>query len=669
MKDISSLKRLLPGRVFEQESELLAYSYDSSLERERPEAVVIASDAGHVRSAVNWCLERRVPYIARGAGTNLSGGCVPRRGGVVISTAGMKNILSIDTRERVAVVEPGVINLDLQKAAEPSGLFYAPDPASYRICTLGGNIAENAGGPRCLKYGVTTDHLLAVEAVLPDGSLERFSLSDAGPEFLSLLCGAEGTLGVLTRAWVKLTPAPAETVTLLAAFKSIEEAVRCVSAVIAAGIIPRVMEAMDRLSVESIEAYVHAGYPRAEAVLLIDLEGSGRALESDRARVEELCRTHGVCELRAAQDPLQRERLWEGRRSAYAALARLSPNVLVEDGVVPRSRLPEAARRAREIAAAYGVQSALLFHAGDGNLHPNIIFDERDREQTARVRSAGREMLRSCIELEGTISGEHGIGTEKRPAMTWRFEPQTLDLFGRVKKALDPEGLANPEKLLPLDGEELPGGLLSPARPLSTQAQALVDAVRERARDRKSFSVFGARTRAPKEALAFEKEGALSTRGLQSVLRVRRDDFIVEAEAGILISDLQSRLGAEGLRADIPRSRGTLGGMIAAKSWPSFRGSLLGMRLLLPDGRVCTLGGPVVKNVAGYDIVRLLLGSWGTLAVIVDVTFRVSPAGSEAVQHEPVEVRPGRMGSRHRRLKTAFDPQGLLNSWYERLYG
>lgn len=668
MRDCSPLKKLLPGRAFDGEADLLTYSYDSALERARPDAVILAESAEDVRAAVRWCAENRVPCVGRGAGTNLSGGCAPLRGGVVVSTARMTRVVSVDTREACAVVEPGVVNLDLQKRLEACGWFYAPDPASYKVCTLGGNIGENAGGPRCLKYGVTTNHLRALDVVMPDGALEHLDLQDPGPELASLLCGSEGTLGLVTKAWVDIVPAPARIVTLLVAFKSLEEAMACVAAVIAAGVLPRVMEGMDRLTIDSIEAYVPAGYPRAEAVLLIELEGEGRALEAELEKVTELCRRGGAVELRAAKDEAERERLWEGRRSAYAALARLAPNVLVEDGVVPRSRLPEAARRTREIAAAHGIQAGLLFHAGDGNLHPNIIFDERDRAQTERVRRAGHEMLRACVELGGSISGEHGIGTEKRAAMSWLFSAETLTLFRRVKEALDPDGLANPDKMLPLPGESAEGAPLTAPRPLSPAAQALVDAVRERAREKRPFAVFGSRTRLPAEVAAAGKAGALTTRGLDAILELERADFVAVVEAGIPVRELRRRLEAEGLYAPLPEDGGTLGGALMTKAHPPLRDALLGMRVLLADGSVCDLGAKTVKSVAGYDVPRLLLGSWGTLAVVLEVALELTavrppaPAAGDA-------PRPPRMGTRHRRLKHGLDPHGLLNPWYAQRYG
>ncbi|MBI3297791.1 MAG: FAD-binding protein [Elusimicrobia bacterium] len=661
---LGGLAAELAGDVLTGEADLAAYAYDGSLERRRPDGVVIAKTAEDVRKAVAWCAAQGVPYVARGAGTNLCGGCVPLRGGLVISLARLNRILAIDTAARRAVVEPGVVNLHLQDAAKPLGLFYAPDPASYKVCTLGGNIAENAGGPRCFKYGTTTNHVRAVEAVMPDGTLARFALDDPGPEIMSLLVGSEGTLGIVTKAWLDLVPIPERVVTILASFPSLDAAMACVAGLVAAGVTPRVLEAMDRMTVDSIEAYIPAGYPKAEAVLLIEVEGSPAGTERDLEAVREHCGRHGATEFRLARAEPERDRLWEGRRSAYAALARLAPNVAVEDGVVPRDRLPEAARRLRALAGHYKVEPALLFHAGDGNLHPNMIYDERNAEETGRVMAAGRDILRMCVELGGSISGEHGIGLEKRAAMAWLFSPESLALFRRVKDALDPQGLANPDKLIPLAGEGPPGPALERrVEPLSDAAQSLVARVREKARSGEELFVIGSGT---KTAAALRRDGreVLTTRPLKSIRRLDRANLIAVAEAGITLAELKAAIEPEGFYVGLPLVPGTLGGLLAARPWPGIRDAVLAMRLLLPDGTVCEVGSPVVKSVAGYDLTRLLLGSWGTLAVILEVTLRLSARRPDV----PNDVRAPRrapMGPWHRKLKKAFDPRGLLNRWAE----
>ncbi len=648
-----------PGSLLTSAADLAVYSYDAALDRARPDAVLVARSAEDVRRAVAWCAANKVPFVARGAGTNLSGGCIPLRGGLVISLARMNRILSIDESARAACVEPGVVNLELQKEAEKLGLFYAPDPASYKVSTIGGNAAENAGGPRCLKYGVTTNHVLAVEAVMPDGTLARFSHDDAGPELASLLVGAEGTLGVLTRLWVKLTPLPEETRTLLAGFPSIDAAIACVSAIIAAGVVPRCLEAMDRDTVRSVQVGRDLGYPDDPAVLLIEVDGGRLAVEREAEAVRTLCREHGAASVRAAADPAERERLWEGRRGSYAALARLAPNVLVEDGVVPRDKLPECVRRLQEIAAKHRVKVYLLFHAGDGNIHPNILFDERDAELTRRVKAAGHEMLQACVELGGSLSGEHGIGADKRDAMACLFSPETLSLFRRVKDALDPENIANPDKIFPLPGvpRSGPGFLRPPSAPLSEHALHVVEKVKEAPKDAR-FRVRGASTR----STAPTPDGAveLLTTGMSRIVDWDRKNQTLTVEAGISLHGLHRELEAQGFHLRLPKVGGTLGGLLATRPWPGIREDILGMRLLLSNGDVVELGGKVVKNVAGYDLPRLVLGSWGTFGVILDATFKLHARPVE-VPLSPPPAAPPEFGPWALKARRAFDPDGRLN--------
>jgi len=662
LPDLGGLRRVCAGNLLTDEAELFSYSCDAASGRARPDVVVLAASAAEVQGAVRWCAEHKVPYVARGAGTNLSGGCIPLRGGVVISLARLDRILVVDTKRNVAVVEPGVVNLRLQEALAEVGRFYAPDPASYRVCTIGGNVAENAGGPRCLKYGVTSDHVRAVEAVMPDGTLERFSAEDAGCDFLSLLVGSEGTLGIAVKVWLDILPLPETLATALAAFPSLDAAMGCVSDVIAAGVLPRALEAMDRATIDTIEASAPAGYPRAEAVLLFELEGSPTAVERDLGKLRALCAARGATDLRLATDAAQSDKLWEGRRSAYAALSRTAPSVSVEDGVVPRQALTAAAARIRSIAAEHGLKPHLLFHAGDGNLHPNIPYDSRDPEQCERVRRASHDMLKAYVELGGSISGEHGIGVEKRPAMLWLHEPPALELMRRVKRAIDPDGLANPGKILPLPEDGSADGV--PAlrrRPPSDAQWSLIERVREKAGAKEPLFVVGTRTKLPAE-MAEDKGEFLTTRPMSRVLDFDRANFTVTVEAGILLRELKAELEPEGFYVPLPLMPGTLGGLLAVRPWPGIRRSILGLRILLADGSFMDLGGKVVKNVAGYDLQRALLGSWGTLAVILEATLKLSPVRPEIPNELPKPELP-QFGRWHRKLKEAFDPDGRLNRW------
>ncbi|MBI4051851.1 MAG: FAD-binding protein [Elusimicrobia bacterium] len=663
VKIIAELERVADkGRLLTDEVDILSYTYDAALDRARPEAIFIARDAAQVQRAVQICLKHKVPYVARGAGTNLSGGCIPLKGGVVISLVGMDKILEIDTQSHFAVVEPGVVNFRLQKELEGVGFFYAPDPASYKACTLGGNVAENAGGPRCLKYGVTSNHVLALECVMPNGDIQKWSLQDSGPEIMSLLVGAEGTLGIVTKIWLKILPMPEMIETSLAAFPSLESAIEAVSEIIASGVVPRTLEAMDRVTVEAVESYVHAGYPlQAEAVLLIELDGTSSRVSKESKIVQEICKKHKAFEYRVAREFQEREKLWEGRRGAYASLARLAPNVLVEDGVVPRNKLSEALKDIKEIAAKHEVKMALLFHAGDGNLHPNIIFDERNLFETKQVKRAGYEILKHCVSLGGSISGEHGIGVDKRVAMSWLFTPPTLNLFRRLKKFLDPDNLSNPDKIIPLASDQEPILFRPSSKGWSFQAQKIIEMARERCAHKISSVIIGSGT---KLSHPFRREDILYTNGLDQVLELDDSNYTLTVEAGITLHVLKETLKKKGFYLPIPDGKGSLGGLISAKAWGGVRDYLLGMRLLLANGDVVELGGNVVKNVAGYDVPKLLIGSWGGLAIILDVTLKVF------AQPFPLSSHISYLSSNffvpnnwHRRIKQAFDPDNLFNPW------
>ena len=497
---------------------------------------------------------------------------------------------------------------------------------------------------------------------MPDGRLEKFSLEDDGPEIMSLLVGSEGTLGIVVRAWLRLLKQPRLIRTLLAGFPSIDASVECVSAIIATGIVPRVLEAMDKTTVDSVEAYSHAGYPKTEAVLLIELDGEEAAVAKEAADVERLCLAGGATEVRAAQDPAQRERLWEGRRGAYAAMARLAPNVCVEDGVVPRDKLPEIVRRIKVILAKHGLTGGLLFHAGDGNIHPNVAYDERDAAQTARVREAGHEILQACVELGGSLSGEHGIGLDKREAMAWLFSPQTLELFRRLKAALDPRALANPDKIIPLAGEKKGRAYFRPALPeLSAAARRLSAQMAGCAQVRRPMLVRGSRSRLKRDAPA--GTAVLETGGLDSIRELDARNLTVTVEAGVSVRALHEELARKGFFLRLPDAGGTVGGLLASKPSPDLRQDVIGMRVLLADGAECELGGKVVKNVAGYDVPRLLLGSWGGLAVIVEVTFKVYAAPQPRPPLTEAGREPAPFGPWARKVKAAFDPFNVLNPW------
>ena len=442
-----------PGSVFEATEDVIMYEYDYGLDRAMPELVALPRSTADVQAIVRAAQAAGVPIVARGAGTGISGGAVPSRGGLVVSLARMNRILEIDTANRCAVVQPGVVNLDLSTVAEQYGLFFAPDPSSQKASTIGGNIANNAGGPHCLSLGVTVNHILGLEMVVHDGSVLRVggkAPDSPGLDLTGVIVGSEGTLGVVTEATVRLLPVAEAVRTTLALFASVEAASAAVSDLIGRGVVPSALEMMDRLAISAIEAAFHAGYPpEAGAVLLVEVDGLVEQVDSQAAVVDEVCRAAGALEIRLAATAEERARLWAARKGAASAMGRIAPNYYLHDAVVPRTRLPQILAQVVEIGQRYDLPIANLFHAGDGNLHPMILFDVRQPGILDRVMAAGREILTRCIDAGGTITGEHGVGLEKQAFMPLVFGPADLDVMGRVRSAIDPTGNFNPAKVLP----------------------------------------------------------------------------------------------------------------------------------------------------------------------------------------------------------------------------
>jgi glycolate oxidase len=452
---IDGLTALLgPSKVLGTREDLILYEYDGAVDTATPDAVVLPNDTADVAALARFCHEHGVPIVPRGAGTGLSGGAIPVEGGVVVSFARMARILEIDVPNRRAVVQPGLINLHLSTAAAPHGLYFVPDPSSQKACTLGGNVAENSGGPHTLAYGVTTNHVTGLEIVLADGTIVRLggkAEDSEGYDLVGAFVGSEGTLGLVTEITVKLTPLPEDKRTLLAGFTTMDEASATVSAIIAAGIVPAAIEMMDHLATEAVEAAVGAGYPLdAGGILLVEVDGLRDGLDDAAARIEAICRENGATTLRRAANAVERERLWAGRKGAFAAMGRLAPAYYVQDGVIPRTRLPGVLRAVREISERHGLRIANVFHAGDGNLHPLVLFATND--ELPRVHEAGLEIITACITAGGSLTGEHGVGMEKNCYMPLQFAPADLAAMRHVKTAFDPAGLANPGKIFPTPG-------------------------------------------------------------------------------------------------------------------------------------------------------------------------------------------------------------------------
>ena len=452
LRELNSL--LGSSNVLHKIEDLVLYEYDGSVEKARPDLVVFPHTTEDVSQIVKLAAKHNVPIVGRGSGTGLSGGALARGGGVMIVFARMNRILELDLENARAVVQPGVVNLDITRAVEHAGLYFAPDPSSQKSCTVGGNVAENAGGPHTLAYGVTVNHVTALELVLPDGEVVRVGSrhgDSPGYDLCGLFVGSEGTLALVTEITVKLTRKAEAVKTLLAIFDAVDDASRTVAEITARGITPAACEMVDGWTLCAIEDYIHDGFPRdSAAILLIEVEGLREAVEAQAAAVEDVCRAHHAREVRIAKDDRERDLLWKGRKNAFGALGRLAPCNYVLDGVIPRSKLPQALQQIQQIGKKYNFSIGNIFHAGDGNLHPIVLYDPRDPRQFENAIAASHEILSYCVELGGALTGEHGVGMEKNELMPLLFSDADFDLMRRVHDAFNPFSSLNPGKIFPL---------------------------------------------------------------------------------------------------------------------------------------------------------------------------------------------------------------------------
>ena len=636
--------------ILTDELSLSLYAYDCSASRTRPDGVLLISNVSQIAPVLQVLQEYHIPFVPRGSATNHAGSCVALKGGIILNLTALDRILEINTKQRYAVVEPGVIAADLQEQLMPRGYFYAPDPASQRICTIGGNVAQNASGARCLKYGGTLDHVLAADFVLADGTAVSFSREEMGPDFIGLLCGSEGTLGVLTRLKVKILPLAKHVQTCLVSFPSLKDSIETVSDLTAQGIIPRAVEAMDKSTIQSIESFAQAGYPtQAEALLIVELDGTPAQIKTDAQLLKETCQRHQAIEIRFAKTKEERQALWYGRQNAFAAMATLAPNVMVGDGTVPRSNLPHALERVQEILRQNNVRAGLLFHAGDGNFHPHVLFDERNRLQALQATRVLREILKVCVDEQGTLSGEHGIGVEKRALMAYQYDAPTLKAMAQIKQALDPQNLANPLKILPYNFAEK---AIAPT-PLKLNVQLLHETLLSYVRDATPFVICGHNTK-----LKTKQKARLSSDTLQEIIDIDTTNYTVTAQAGVSLAALHKALQKAGVYSVLPSTAGTLGGAFCSGRLPGFYPYVVGIEALLPDGSYIRYGGKFMKNSAGYHLTRLLAGSQGTLGLVTQLTFRVF-AQPQHVLRSKTFVQ-GHISPVWKRFCEVFDPAQLV---------
>jgi len=633
------LKTALPkDAIITDPIELIAYEIDGSLGLGEPLGVALPRSTKEIVTLVKWARENKIPIVARGAGTGLSGGAVAQ-GGMIISFARMNRILELDEVGRSAIVQPGVVHLTFDEFVKAKGLFYPPDPASGRSCTIGGTLAENAGGPHCFKYGVTTNYVLGLEVVLADGRvIHTGGRAYDYPEYdlTGLLIGSEGTLGLMTSAYVRLIRNIPDIKTLMAIFNSVEEAGEAVSAVIAQGLMPATLEMMDRNMINIVENYAHAGLPTdAEALLIIEADGYTESLDSQMDEIITVMKNRNARELRLANSIEERDKIWYARKSAVGAIAQISPAYLILDGTVPRSKLAQTLAEINNICANLNLRVCYVFHAGDGNLHPLILFNPSDPEIIDRVRKAEHEVIELCVKMNGTITGEHGIGSEKREYMSSIYNDSELQAQKDIKDVFDPDNILNPNKLLPDFKYELRSVMaqsipviFAPSSVEEAENSILSWAMESTPR---SLRIKGGGT---KSSMLPPTDVTISTQNLRGTKSLAVEDLYVTVNAGTKLSELQQELKNQNMWIPIisPWVESTIGGIVATNfnaplrsRYGAIRDLILAMTVVLPDGRVIRAGKAVVKNVAGYDLPKLFVGSHGTLGLITDVTFKLFP--------------------------------------------
>ncbi|HEU5228724.1 MAG TPA: FAD-linked oxidase C-terminal domain-containing protein [Ktedonobacteraceae bacterium] len=648
---LHTLKTLLPkGQVFIDRASLVTYEVDAGLDKGRPEGVVFPRTPDEVARVVRWAAEHHIPLVARGAGTGLSGGAVADRGGIIVEFSQMNQILDVDVEGRSAVVEPALINLRLDERVKTQGLYFPPDPASQRASTIGGNVAENSGGPHCFKYGVTTNYITGMEVVLANGRRARVGGHARDyPEYdlCGLITGSEGMLAVMTSIIVRLVRNPPGIKTMLAVFDSVEQAGVAVSAVIAAGLVPATMEMMDQKIVGIIEPFAHAGLPQdAGAVLIIEVDGYPESLDAQADEITRILQQHGGYNMRTARDEEERAKIWLARKSAAGAMAHLSPALYTVDVTVPRSRLAEMLTEVNQICAAHGLRVGHVFHAGDGNLHPLILIPEPGNpELMHHVHTAAWELVKRCIEMDGSLSGEHGVGTEKRQYMPLMHTSAELMAMWDIKQAFDPSGILNPGKVFPPPSANETGPFAGYSTYQSTAAQTLTQqsplkqtftpsTAEEAAQSLLTCSKSGHPVRISNaEQSDAESSCLLRTNKLSGIKTYAPDDLYITVGAGTPLSEVQAFLAQNHNQIAIasPWPDATIGGLVAANINAPFRmryGPLRDLVLCatvaLADGRIIRTGRPIVKNVAGYDLTKAFVGSHGTLGLCTDLTLKIT---------------------------------------------
>lgn len=618
-KEIADL--LGPQNVFCDSISLLLNGFDGSPVKSVPQAVLNITEAEKLWPLINLLIRYRIPYTARSCGTNHDGAAVPLKGGVILNLKPLNKIEKIDTKKGIAVVQCGVLNGDLQEALFEKGFFFAGDPASSAFCSIGANASLNSGGAKTLKYGSTLANVLAADLITAQGALMHLERGFQGPDLLSFLLKSEGTLCVISRLWLKILPLPKNKITLQVDFKTLEQAMTSVEKIIASGIVPSALEALDEVSLNTCGK---------EASLLIEIEE-----DAYLDKIKKICKENGVTDFIVAEQK-QAQELWARRKTACSALARLNKTIISLDPCVARSDLTLAIKQIKKILADYQIQAGIVFHAGDGNIHPNIVFDSSNLYLNTQISKATKEIYKFISSIGGSISAEHGIGIEKRSAMALMYDEKTLNLMRQIKKTLDPLNLANPDKILPL-------ATSSSKEPYQAKQQNII-ALQKKVTQAKELKITESLLSQAKEIIELDKK-----------------NWLVKVQAGCLVSELESFLNKHNMSLPIDSAfKGTVGKAFADGSFKTMADYVTELEFILPSGEIYNIGGKMLKNVAGYDLIRFLCGSCGAYALITALTIRVFAKGTK----EPLKANiqgSFRPATIHTALKKIFDPSNKFN--------
>lgn len=633
--------------IFCDEVSLALNSFDGSPVKIRPDAVLNIPSAEVLPRVIKVLAKYKVPFVPRTAATNHDGGCVAVKGGCILNLSALNKIILTDTKHHYAVVECGVVNKNLQDILEPLGFFYAADPASMAFSTIGGNAALNAGGPKTLKYGSSSSNILKAEFITPQGEVVLLDRAEQGPDLLFLFVRSEGTLGIITKLWLKITPKQPALKTVLAYFATLQDTMQTVKDITAAGILPSALEAMDKTSMDVSKVKYPEGM---QAMLIVELDGKKQAIQKEAKQVIEIFTKNNAAQIQASSKEEERLALWKQRKGAASSLAKLAPNLVSLDGTVPRANLPQAIESIRAIFAKYGIRAGMVFHAGDGNMHPNIVFDERNLFETIQVKKAIKDINAATIAAGGTISGEHGVGVEKRAAMALMFDANALNLFKKIKQKADPANISNPDKILPVASQSA----LAPFTPQDENILALIKQIKEAYSQHKTLTLCGLKTK-------FKPKGGdiLNFSRLDKITDIDKENLLVTVQAGVPVKKLAEELLTHKLYLPIQSCKGSIGGTYAAKTFGAMADYITALEFILPDGSYIRLGGKYVKNAAGYDIIRLLSGSMGFYAAITSITMRVFTTKQPAAKQNNFGFfTPSKY---HMQLKEVFDATNIFN--------